>query len=163
MNFPIKNIAVSPVIYKDKFLLIKRVKWPYKNLWSLPGGKVEPGEHPDETIIREIYEETSLMVKFIKMRGVVSEFLKNKNRLEGHFVIWVCETKLKSGLAAHQNEGEVKWLTKEEIIRTKKNIIPSDFEMINTFFFKSRKNLIIHKSHMKKQGKTYILEYFDSQ
>lgn len=35
----ITNIAVSPVSHKDKFLLIKRIKPPYKGMWSMVGGK----------------------------------------------------------------------------------------------------------------------------
>ena len=160
VNLSIKNIAVSPVIYKNKFLLIKRTKWPYKNLWSLPGGKIEIGEHPEETIIREIKEETTLDVKFVAVRGIVSELLKDKKGIDGHFIIWVCETKSKSDKATETNEGEPKWFTKDELLQNKSKIIPSDFEMIKTFFLNGKKSLKIHKSHMLKNGKTYTLEYF---
>lgn len=159
-KYQITNIALSPVIYKDKFLLIKRIKWPYKNLWSLPGGKIELGEHPQETVVREIKEETNLKVEFIAIRGVVSEIFYNKNKAEGHFVMWVCETRSTTDKATEQDEGEVKWFTKEELVKNKAKIIPSDYKMVETFFLKSRSKLALHKSHMHKNGKTYLLEYF---
>lgn len=159
----IKNIAVSPVIYKNKFLLIKRTKPPYKNLWSLPGGKIEIGEHPQDTVIREIKEETDLNVKFVAIRGVVSEILYDKNKVDAQFVIWVCETTSQTDNAIEQDEGQVKWFTKDELVKNKAKIIPSDYKMVETFFLKSRSKLSLHKSHMHKNGKTYLLEYFDNK
>lgn len=159
-KYQIVNAVISPVIYRDKFLLIKRIKPPYPGLWSLPGGKLELGEHPQETIIREIKEETGLDVKFIGFRGIISEILYNNSKPETQFVIWVCETLSKTDGAKEKDEGQVKWFTKAELIKNQKRMIPSDFAMINEFFIKNKKSLTIHKSHMHKNGRTYFLEYF---
>ncbi|MEZ4103858.1 MAG: NUDIX hydrolase [Candidatus Paceibacterota bacterium] len=43
-------------------LLIKRAKSPFKNMWALPGGKLESGERVVETAVRELEEETSVAV-----------------------------------------------------------------------------------------------------
>lgn len=156
----ILNIAASPVIYKDKFLLIKRVKEPYLGMWCLPGGKIEYGETIEEAIIREIKEESGLDIKFIALRGVVEEILyKGKSKI-GHFFLWVCETKAKKDTAQTKDEGEVRWFTKEQLPKIKSQAVPSDYKMIETFFLKKRKNLEIHKSKMRQKGKTYELEYF---
>ncbi len=159
-KYQIINAVISPVIYKDKFLLIKRIKPPYPGLWSLPGGKLEIGEHPQDTIVREIKEETGLDVKFISFRGIVSEILYNNNKAETQFVIWVCETLAKSDQIKEFAEGKPKWFTKEELIKNPKNMIPSDYAMINEFFIKNKKSLTVHKSHVHKNSKIYSLEYF---
>ncbi len=40
--------------------------------WSLPGGALEPGEEPAQTVIREVFEETGLNVRPIRLVGVYS-------------------------------------------------------------------------------------------
>lgn len=156
----ILNIVASPVIYKDKFLLIKRNKEPYLGMWCLPGGKIEYGETIEEAIIREIKEESGLDIKFIALRGVVEEILYNRKSKIGHFMIWVCETKAKKDTAKTKNEGEARWFTKEELPKIKAQAVPSDYKMIETFFLKKKNNLKVHKSKMRSDGKNYVLEYF---
>jgi 8-oxo-dGTP pyrophosphatase MutT (NUDIX family) len=40
------------------------------NTWSLPAGSIEPGETPAQAVVREVWEETSLKVRPIKILGV---------------------------------------------------------------------------------------------
>lgn len=48
---------------KDQVLILKRSKkGSFPGLWSLPGGKAEPGELPEETAIREVEEETKIQL-----------------------------------------------------------------------------------------------------
>ena len=46
----------------NKVLMCLRRKAPYKGLYNLVGGKVEPGEAPRQALIRELAEEISLEV-----------------------------------------------------------------------------------------------------
>jgi ADP-ribose pyrophosphatase YjhB (NUDIX family) len=52
-----------------RYLILKRGQEPYRGRWELPGGFVEAGERPDETIRREIYEETGLYVEPPRILG----------------------------------------------------------------------------------------------
>lgn len=54
------NAASVALIDRDKVLLIQRARAPYFGLWSLPGGRLEPGEDAEQCAIREIKEEVGL-------------------------------------------------------------------------------------------------------
>jgi 8-oxo-dGTP diphosphatase len=56
--------CVGAVIKDDRgrLLLIKRGHAPGAGLWSLPGGRIEPGETDYEALVREMREETGLVI-----------------------------------------------------------------------------------------------------
>jgi len=53
----------------DKILLIKRDTIPFKGYWALPGGRMDPGETVEQTVVREVKEETGLDVEIIRALG----------------------------------------------------------------------------------------------
>jgi len=57
----------------DKLLLIKRRTLPFKGYWALPGGRVDPGETVEQTIVREVKEETGLDVTLVQKIGEYHE------------------------------------------------------------------------------------------
>jgi 8-oxo-dGTP diphosphatase len=58
---------------QNKILLIKRDTVPFKGYWALPGGRVELGENVEQTIIREVKEETGLDVEVVRKIGEYHE------------------------------------------------------------------------------------------
>jgi 8-oxo-dGTP diphosphatase len=59
-------------IKENKIVLIKRGIEPSKGSWALPSGFMESGEKPEETALRELYEETSLKGEVKDLLGVYS-------------------------------------------------------------------------------------------
>jgi 8-oxo-dGTP diphosphatase len=53
----------------NKILLIKRNTIPFKGYWALPGGRMDPGETIEQTIVREVKEETGLDVTIVRKVG----------------------------------------------------------------------------------------------
>ena len=54
---------------KDSIVLVKRRFEPKVGLWGLPAGFMEYGEAPEETAIRETFEETGLRVEIDRLHG----------------------------------------------------------------------------------------------
>jgi 8-oxo-dGTP diphosphatase len=56
--------CVGAVVHDEqgRLLLVRRANPPGAGLWSIPGGKVEPGENDAAAVVREVAEETGLDV-----------------------------------------------------------------------------------------------------
>ena len=63
MTDALPNAASVAIVREGKVLLIKRAFAPYQHLWTLPGGRIEPGETIEQCAIREIREEVSLTIR----------------------------------------------------------------------------------------------------
>ena len=56
---------------QGRLLMIKRGHEPGAGLWSIPGGRIEPGEADAEALVREMLEETGLTVQVGRLIGGV--------------------------------------------------------------------------------------------
>jgi 8-oxo-dGTP diphosphatase len=56
----------------SKVLLLNREKASWMGAWNGVGGKLEPNETPREGILREVAEETGIMLDSIQFKGIVS-------------------------------------------------------------------------------------------
>ncbi|QIA07817.1 NUDIX domain-containing protein [Draconibacterium halophilum] len=67
-KYPRAALTVDAIVFVKSdieilVLLIERGREPYKNKWALPGGFIEMDETLEQACIRELEEETGLMVK----------------------------------------------------------------------------------------------------
>jgi ADP-ribose pyrophosphatase len=100
------------VVCSGKILLEKRKNEPGKGKWSIPGGLVELGENTEQTVIREVKEETGLDVEKPEQIDVVDSITEDENgRIKYHFVIIDYFVKLKGGrLKASSDAEELTWV-----------------------------------------------------
>jgi 8-oxo-dGTP diphosphatase len=57
---------------KGEVLLIRRNHSPYKGMWAIPGGFVELGETTENAATREVFEESGIKTRTVRLVGVYS-------------------------------------------------------------------------------------------
>jgi mutator protein MutT len=123
------------IITEGKILLEKRKNDPGRGKWSIPGGLVELGESVEETVIREVEEETGLDVEKPEHIDVVDNVVRDAdNQVKYHFVIIDYFVELKGGtLKAASDAEELRWVNLDEV---------ENFDLTKTFraFFERNKN-----------------------
>lgn len=65
-----KPCAGALVVRNGKVLLIRRAIEPFRRHWDIPGGFCEVDEHPTQTAIREVQEETGLDIELTGLLGI---------------------------------------------------------------------------------------------
>lgn len=105
------------ILHNGKILLEKRKNDPGKGKWSIPGGLVELGERVEETVVREVKEETGLDVEKPEHVDVVDNVSFDEDgKVKYHFVIIDYFVKLVGGtLSAASDAEELEWVTLDNV------------------------------------------------
>ncbi len=82
----VAQAAAGIVLKEDEVLLVQRKREPFVGSWMFPAGFVDYGEHPIETVVREVKEETSLKIDPIELLEVCQD-TKDPRSL-GHLVFF---------------------------------------------------------------------------
>lgn len=95
---------------------MRRGQEPAKGTWSVPGGRVEPGESDEEATVREVLEETGLHVQAGRFVGTVERDAPGG----GVYVVRDLECRLVPGADASVRAGDdaddAGWFTTQEVL-----------------------------------------------
>lgn len=104
------RVVAAIIFNQGKVFATQRGYGEFKDGWEFPGGKIEPGETPEEAIKREIKEELDTEIEIVKFLDTV-EYDYPKFHLS--MDCFMC--KVVSGDLVLKEHEAVKWLTKENL------------------------------------------------
>jgi 8-oxo-dGTP diphosphatase len=111
-------VGVGAVIVDHpRVLLTRRGQAPLLGEWSLPGGLLECGESLREAVVREVREETGLVVETGEMLGVYERIIRGDGgRARYHYVLidFLCSP-VGGDLKAGSDAADVRWFTRDEL------------------------------------------------
>lgn len=106
-------VGAGAVVQDDggRLLVVLRGRAPAAGRWSVPGGRIEPGERAADAATREVHEETGLQVEVTAFLGF-SEAIDDDH----HIVILDFLAAVTGGdLVAGDDADAVAWVTRGEL------------------------------------------------
>ena len=122
MNSPIDlRVAAYAVIEANGYVLLSH--WAEGDRWTLPGGGIDPCEHPVDAVVREVLEETGYICEVQDLLLVDSIVIAAAERIRGgdralHSLRMVYRARVVSGELTHEADGssdEARWVRAEDI------------------------------------------------
>ncbi len=102
----------SILIENGKILLIKRAYDPFAGQWALPGGRIDDNETAEDCLVREMKEETNLVVEPVKFTGLYSD---PKRDPRGVIAAAYLVKRISGDPKAGDDAGEVAWFELENL------------------------------------------------
>ena len=106
---------------RNKILLQNRVKEDWKG-YTFPGGHVEAGESFVDAVVREMKEETGLIVTDPKLVGIKQFPIKN-----GRYIVLLFKATKFSGTVTSSDEGDMEWIDIDDL--SKVNVVEDFFDL----------------------------------
>lgn len=103
------------IIKGNKILLLKRSEDSSfgANLWDIPGGKLEFKETPEDTLIREIKEETDIIININRIINT-STGIDNQEKKQYISIIYLCDY-VSGEVKLDADHTEFQWVDLNEI------------------------------------------------
>jgi 8-oxo-dGTP diphosphatase len=100
----------------NKTLMMHRVKKAndmHEGKWNGLGGKLIPGESPEECVIREVLEESGLIIKQPKLRGVIT--FPKFDEIDD-WLVFVFSSDNYEGELVECDEGVLEWIDNKKVL-----------------------------------------------
>lgn len=104
------EVVAAVIRDKDKIFATQRGYGEFKDGWEFPGGKMEPGETPQQALVREIKEELDTEIEVQELIDTV-EYDYPTFHLTMH-CFWA---RIKEGNLILKEHEAAKWLTKDTL------------------------------------------------
>jgi 8-oxo-dGTP diphosphatase len=105
--------ASALVVRHGRLLVTRRAREPFAGWLDLPGGFIEPGEHPEQAVRRELREETGLDVEVGSLAGIFTDTYGEEGVATLNLFY---DARVAGGEAkAHDDVSEILWLEPAEI------------------------------------------------
>jgi 8-oxo-dGTP pyrophosphatase MutT (NUDIX family) len=108
-------LATLCTILREDNLLLQRKSAGFfgEGKWNGVGGKLKPGESPNEGVKREVLEETGLLISQLKLHGVLKFYFGKIER--PNWIVYVFSTRVFKGDLKSSEEGLLQWFSFDEI------------------------------------------------
>lgn len=103
--------TLCEIIDGENLLLKRASRGVSRGKWNGLGGKIEENETVEESLVREVFEESGLIIKTLLKHGEVT-FFKGGSPF---FKVHIFSTKKIEGSLRQSDEGEIKWFNTNEI------------------------------------------------
>lgn len=117
------NVVAAVIRCKDEILATQRGYGEFKGGWEFPGGKMEPGEQPQEALKREIQEELNTEIQVHDLISMVEYDYPTFHLTMGCYWCSIVHGKLE--LLEHE---AARWLKVDELYNVA--WLPADLEVI---------------------------------
>lgn len=119
----VKHVVCAVIMEQGKIFATQRGYGEFRDRWEFPGGKIEPGETPEQAIVREIREELNTTVEPVRLLDTVEE-----DYPAFHITMQCFLCRVKEGSLELLEHEAARWLSREHLYDV--DWLPADLDLV---------------------------------